>query len=98
LEFGGKDMSLNEYKNEVREFLIKMNSLNGNNDEKITWLNEEFELLKNAVNASERDKIEHQLYDILYLVFEMAADNNFDLDKEWQKGRKRKNEKYLKLK
>jgi hypothetical protein len=90
-------MSLNEYKNEVKEFLIKMNSLNGDNDEKITWLNEEFDLLKKAVNASERDKIEHQLYDILYLVFEMAADNNFDLDKEWEKGRKRKNEKYLKL-
>jgi len=28
----------------------------------------------------------------------MAADNNFDLDTEWQKGRKRKQEKYLKSK
>lgn len=35
-------MSLNEYKNEVREFLIKMDSLNGDNHQKITWLNEEF--------------------------------------------------------
>lgn len=33
-------MSLNEYKNEVREFLIKMDSLNRNNHQKITWLNE----------------------------------------------------------
>ena len=56
----------------------------------------EFELLKRAVNDSERDKIEHQLYDMLYLIFEMVADNNFDLDKEWKKGRKRKQEKYLK--
>ena len=91
-------MSLNEYKNEVREFLIRMDSLNGDNHQKIIWLNEEFELLKKAVSGSERDKIEHQLYDMLYLIFEMAADNNFDLDKEWQKGRKRKQEKYLKLK
>lgn len=91
-------MSLNDYKNEVREFLIIMDCFNGNNHQKITWLNEEFELLKKAVNSLERDKIEHQLYDILYLIFEMAADNNFDLDKEWQKGRKRKQEKYLKLK
>ena len=91
-------MSLNEYKNEVREFLIRMDSLNGDNHQKITWLNEEFELLKKAVNASERDKIEHKLYDMLYLIFEMAADNNFDLDKEWQAGSTRKQEKYLKLK
>ncbi|WP_160691768.1 hypothetical protein [Clostridium sp. C2-6-12] len=90
-------MSLNEYKDEVKEFLVKMDSLNGDNHQKINWLNEEFELLKKAVNASDIDKIEHQLYDILYLVFEMAADNNFDLDKEWQRGRKRKNKKYLKL-
>jgi hypothetical protein len=91
-------MSLNEYKNEVREFLIRMDSLNGDNHQKITWLNEEFKLLKKAVNNSERDKIEHQLYDILYLVFEMAADNDFDLDKEWKKGKIRKHEKYMKLK
>ncbi|HHD2752832.1 TPA: hypothetical protein ACOTG0_001627 [Clostridium perfringens] len=47
-------------------------------------------MLKRAVNDSERDKIEHQLYDMLYLIFEMVADNNFDLDKEWKKVRKRK--------
>lgn len=39
-------MSLNDYKNEVREFLIIMDCLNGDNHQKITWLNEEFELLK----------------------------------------------------
>lgn len=91
-------MSLNEYKNEVREFLLSMGSLNGNNHQKITWLCEEFEELKKAVNTLERDKIEHELYDMLYLLFEIAADNDFDLDKEWQAGSKRKQEKYLKLK
>lgn len=91
-------MSLNEYKNEVREFLLRMGSLNGDNSQKVTWLNEEFELLKKAVNASERDKIQHQLYDMLYLLFEMAADNDFDLDTEWKIGNKRKQEKYLKSK
>lgn len=91
-------MSLNEYKNEVRDFLLRMGSLNGDNHQKTTWLGEEFELLKKAVNASERDKIEHQLYDMLYLLFEIAADNDFNLDKEWQTGSKRKQEKYLKSK
>lgn len=42
-------MSLNLYKNEVRDFLLRMGSLNGDNQEKITWLNEEFDLLKDAV-------------------------------------------------
>ena len=90
-------MALNKYKDEVKQFLIRMDSLNSDNHQKIAWLNEEFELLKKAVNASEREKIEHQLYDILYLIFEIAADNNFDLDNEWEKGRKNK-EKYLKAK
>ena len=61
-------MSLHEYKNEVREFLIRMGSLNGDNSQKVTWLNEEFELLKKAVNASERDKIQHQL-SICYICY-----------------------------
>lgn len=87
-------MSLNNYKNEVKEFLISMNSYNGNNQQKLNWLNEEFELLKEVVNKCDEENIKHQLYDILYLIFEMAADNDFDLDKEWEKGRKRKAEKY----
>lgn len=45
-------MSLNLYKNEVRDFLLRMGSLNGDNQEKITWLNEEFDLLKDAVYES----------------------------------------------
>ena len=88
-------MSLNHYKNEVKEFLIQMNSLNGDNLQKISWLEEEFDLLKKAVQVSEKDRIEHQIYDMLYLLFEMAADNDFDLDKEWQAGRIRKLKKYI---
>ena len=87
-------MSLNNYRDEVKEFLIKMGSNNGDNVQKVNWLNEEFELLKEAVNKCEEDKIRHQLYDMLYLILEIAADNDFDLDQEWDKGRKRKQEKY----
>ena len=42
-----------------------MNSLDGDDHQKMTWLYEEFELLKKAVDNSEKEKIEHQLYDIL---------------------------------
>ena len=38
-----------------------MDSLSGYNHQKIAWLNEEFELLKRAVNALEREQIEHKL-------------------------------------
>lgn len=94
--FRGDYMSLNNYRDEVKEFLIKMGSNNGDNQQKVDWLNEEFELLKEAVDKCEEDKIRHQLYDMLYLILEIAADNDFDLDDEWEKGRKRKQEKYLK--
>lgn len=94
LGFRGDYMSLNNYRDEVKEFLIKMGSNNGDNVQKVNWLNEEFDLLKEAVNQCEEDKIRHQLYDMLYLILEIAADNNFDLDEEWDKGRKRKQEKY----
>lgn len=41
------------------------------------------------------DKLRHQIYDMLFILFEIAADNKFDLDAEWDKGRQRKKEKYL---
>ena len=88
-------MSLNKYKNEVKEFMINMKSFNGDNQQKIEWLEEEFILLKNAVNNSNREKIKHQVYDMLYLLFEIAADNDFDLDQEWQAGNIKKQDKYI---
>lgn len=88
-------MTLNTYRDEVKEFLTRMDSLDGDNEEKIKWLNEEFELFKMAVSNSERAKIQHQLYDMLYLLFEIAADNDFDLDIEWNAGMKKKQIKYL---
>ena len=72
-------MFLNNYRDEVKEFLIKMGSNNGDNVQKVNWLNEEFDLLKEAVNQCEEDKIRHQLYDMLYLILEIAADNDFVL-------------------
>jgi hypothetical protein len=36
----------------------------------------------------------HQIYDILYLLLELAAKHNYYLDDEWQKGQIRK-QKYL---
>ncbi len=87
-------IELNDYRNEVKEFLIKINSLGKNEEQKLIWLEKEFELLKSAVKNSDNKAISHQIYDIMYLLFEIAADNNIDLNNEWSKGKKKK-DKYI---
>ncbi len=89
-------MTLNNYTEEVRKFLSNMNSDNENNKQKIEWLIEEFTLLQSAIIESDMPKVQHQVYDMLFLLFEIAAANNLDLDSEWNSGMKRKYEKYLK--
>jgi hypothetical protein len=89
-------MSLNSYTDEVKEFIRDSKLTNIDNQQIITWLEDEFELLKAAVKASERDQMEHQIYDMLYLLFEFAAENEFDLDQQWQSGKRKKQDKYLK--
>lgn len=91
-------MSLNIYTVEVRDFLDRINSDNKNNKQKIDWLKEEFELLQYAVESSDIPKIQHQIYDMMFLLFEIAAANNLDLDSEWHTGAIKKSEKYLKEK
>jgi len=85
-------MSLNDYRDEAGDFLTKINAKN-NSEDKIGMLEEEFGLLKGAVDTPER--LRHQIYDMMFLLFEIASVHGFDLDEEWDKGRKRKQEKYL---
>ena len=89
-------MSLNGYIEEVRDFLRKVDSDNENNQQKIEWLKEEFALLQDAIEVVDMPKVQHQLYDMMYLLFEIATANDLDLDSEWQAGTKRKAVKYLK--
>lgn len=86
-------MSLNNYRDEAEEFLKGIGAGNQGTDMKINMLQEEFSILKEV--KSSPDKLRHQIYDMLFILFEMAADYEFDLDEEWSKGRKRKKEKYL---
>lgn len=90
-------MSLNTYTEEVSRFLRMVASADESNQQKIAWLGEEFELLKQAVESADMPKVQHQLYDMLFLLFELAAANDLDLDSEWALGAKRKEEKYLSL-
>ena len=75
-------MCLNDYRDEVKEFLVKINSFGVNQEQKLMWIEKEFKLLKSAVKNSDNKAISHQIYDMMYLLFEIAADNNSDLDSE----------------
>ena len=88
-------MSLNSYKIEARDFLEKMNALNQGTEKKVKWLEEEFQLLKDSIELNDESKIRHQIYDMLFLLFEISADYDFDLDDEWDIGRVRKKQKYF---
>ena len=89
-------MSLNDYRDEVEIFLKKVNSYGKNTEQKINWLNNEFSLLKTAIKNSDKNSISHQIYDMMYLLFELSADFRCNLDEEWQIGNIKK-EKYLNL-
>ena len=87
-------MRLNDYRDEVKEFLVNIKALGKNQGKKVEWLQEELNLLKLAIERSDEKRISHQIYDMMHLLFEMAAENNCDLDSEWLEGEKRK-DKYI---
>ena len=85
-------MSLNDYRDEVDAFLKKV-SKNPEDITKITgMLDEEIILLKDSLDNN--DKLSHQVYDTMFLLFEIAATKGLDLDSEWLRGRERKRIKY----
>ncbi|MPM54012.1 hypothetical protein SDC9_100784 [bioreactor metagenome] len=85
-------MSLNFYIDEVREFMDKAGFSSEVEADIFKMLDEEFALLKSSYGNEE--KMQHQIYDMLFLLFEIAAKHNMDLDSEWIKGRDKK-KKYL---
>ena len=56
-------------------------------------LQDELDILK--ANLCDEKIISHQVYDLLFLLFEIAFQYNVDLDSEWLAGRSRKQKKYL---
>lgn len=86
-------MNLNNYRDEAEDFLKKLGVQNETLDIKISMLEEEFNLLKKATDN--QVLLKHQIYDMLFILFEIASDYNFDLEEEWVKGRIRKMEKYM---
>jgi len=57
------------------------------------WLDEEMADLKASVGDDAR--LCHQVYDVVFLLMELAARFEVDLDAEWVAGRERKRRTYL---
>ena len=85
-------MGLNDYRDEAGDFLAKIGAAGVGIENKLIMLEEELNNLKASVD--EPDKLKHQIYDMLFLLFEIASDYCFDLDAEWNKGRNRKQKYY----
>jgi NTP pyrophosphatase (non-canonical NTP hydrolase) len=86
-------MSLNKYRDEVGEFLEQIAAREEPTSRVIDMLDEEITLLKESLN--DRERLNHQLYDVLFLIFEIATIYNLDMDTEWTVGRERKRARYL---
>lgn len=89
---GDDFLSLNFYRDEVEEFMVKAGFSPEVEEDIFNMLDEELALLKSS--CGNEDKMHHQVYDMLFLLFEIAAKHNMDLDSEWIKGSEKK-KKYL---
>jgi hypothetical protein len=91
-----RSMSLNAFRNEVAEFLEIIDPQKQKTGKDIfDMLEEEYRELK--MSLSQPDRLQHQIYDMFFLLFELAVKHNIDLDAEWNLGRIKK-QKYQKLK
>lgn len=88
-------MTLNEYRDEARRFMAAIGAGREPVSKILTWLDEETAALTDAATRDDRPMLRHQVYDVLFLLFELAGRFDLDLDAEWSAGRGRKKVKYL---
>lgn len=84
---------LNDLRDQVAVFLNNLKRDNFTEKDVIKNIEDELLILKESTNNNEQ--YSHQIYDILFLLLELAAKHKFDLDLEWHKGQIKK-QKYLK--
>jgi len=86
-------MGLNDYRNEAGEFLRAIGARQEDVENIFHMLDGEAAALRRAVG--DRPKLQHQVYDVLFLLFELADRFDLDLDAEWTRGRERKRRQHL---
>ncbi len=87
-------MALNDYRDEAGKFLKAIEADGEHVSKILNWLDEELAGLKDAAARDDLPELRHQIYDLLFLLFELAARFDFDLDSEWASGREKKRAKY----
>jgi len=88
-------VSLNDYRDEAAEFL---NAVGGEVEDAPTilaWIDDELAVLREAAGEGDLPKLRHQVYDVLFLLLELAARFDLDLDSEREKCGERKRLKCL---
>ncbi|MBN1556211.1 MAG: hypothetical protein JXA11_15830 [Phycisphaerae bacterium] len=85
-------MSLNQYRDEAGAFIRGIGATDEPVEKILNWLGEELSHLRSSLRN--REEPVHQVYDMLFLIFELAARYDLDLDEQWAQGRIRKKEKY----
>jgi len=85
-------MYLNILRDQVADFLNKLKEDKFTEDDIFNEIDNKLLIIRKSRDND--DEYRHQIYDILYLLLELAAKHNYDLDDEWQKGQIRK-QKYL---
>ena len=88
-------MRLNGYRDQASEFVKAIEADDEDLSRILRWLDNELVGLKDAAKQGDSGRLSHQIYDLLFLLFELAARFDVDLDAEWNAGRERKREKYL---
>jgi len=82
-------VSLNTYRDEAGKFLQAVDPGGREGDADIlAMLDKEVAELKASVDDSRR--LSHQVYDVLFVLFELAGKKGLDLDAEWTRGREKK--------
>lgn len=82
-------MNLNAFRDEVADFLRMVDPQGRESDATLlAMLEEKYGSLKMA--AGKPDQLPHRIYDVLFMLFEIAARHGCDLDAEWEAGRIRK--------
>lgn len=86
-------MGLNQYRDEAKRFMEEINAQDENISILFSMFGEEFSILKET-SLDSMEEFNHQVYDMLFILFEIAAKFELDLDAEWGKGKKHKEKKY----
>lgn len=88
-------MDLNDYRDKAAEFLTAIGARHEPLDKVLAYLDEETGALKDAATRGDLPKLNHQTCDVLFLLFELAARHDLDLNAGWARGRERKRKRYL---